>query len=135
MATILSKDLKVKNGQIIKVQNDNRKEFSNESKFYYALWVKFKNKDICIMMTQNEFKNANKILGSIDDKFDLGTVYTMDLVKRTKASQRYLIRIIHENEDETCLFLTKKQFYTFKVRGEKNIEDQPEKSWFTSIFS
>ena len=61
MATILSKDLKVKNGQIIKVQNDNRKEFSNEAKFYYALWVKFNEKNICIMMTQNEFKNANKI--------------------------------------------------------------------------
>jgi hypothetical protein len=135
MATILSKDLKVKNGQIIKVQNDNRKEFSNEAKFYYALWVKFKNKDICIMMTQNEFKNANKILGSIDDKFDLGTVYTMDLVKRAKASKRYLIRVIHENEDETCLFLTEKQFNNFKIRGEKNIEDQPEKSWFTSIFN
>lgn len=134
MATILSKDLKVKNGQVIKVQNENRKEFSNEAKSYYALWVKFENKNMCIMMTQNEFKNTNKILGSIDDKFDLGTVYTMELVKRINSSKRYLIRILHENEDETCLFLTEKQFNTFKVRGEKNIEDQPEKSWLTSIF-
>jgi hypothetical protein len=65
MATILSKDLKVKNGQIIKVQNDNRKSFSNEAKFYYAVWVKsVTDEEFCIMFTEKEFKSAEKVLGT-----------------------------------------------------------------------
>lgn len=86
------------------------------------------------MMTEKEFKNTQKILGSIDDKFDLGTVYTMDLVKNVKSNKKYLIKVKHINLDETCLFLSESQFNKFKLRGAKNIEDQPEKSWLTNLF-
>ena len=134
MATILSKDLKVKNGQLIKVQNDNRKKFSNEAKTYYALWVKdIDNSEYCIMFTEKEFYKCEKVLGTFDDAFILGQVYTFDCIKNKTAS-KILIKVNHVNGDETCIFLNKQQFEKLKLRGEKNIEDQPEKSWLTNLF-
>lgn len=133
MATILSKNLKVKNGQIIKVQNDNRKIFSNEAKFYYAVWVKtITDEEFCIMFTESEFKKCEKILGTVTDSLELGKIYTINAVKHD--SNRILLKVIHANEDETCLFISMKLFNKLKVRAEKNIEDQPEKSWLTDLF-
>jgi CRISPR/Cas system-associated protein endoribonuclease Cas2 len=86
------------------------------------------------MMTQKEFNNMQKLLGSIDDKFEFGKVYTMDLVKCAKSHKKVLIKVKHVNGDETCLFLSESQFNKCKLRGEKNIEDQPEKSWWTNLF-
>jgi hypothetical protein len=133
MATIISKNLKVKNGQIIKVQNDNRKSFSNEARFYYAVWVKpITGKDICLMLTESEFKNAEKILGSLVDELELGKVYTIN--SNRKNSNKILLKLIHANEDNTCLCISLNLFNKLKTRAEKNIEDQPEKSWLTDLF-
>lgn len=132
MATILSKDLKVKNGQIIKVQNDNRKIFSNEAKFYYAVWVKtITDDELCIMFTESEFKKTEKVLGTFSDELELGRLYTFNTNKHN--INKLLIKLIHANGDETCIFISTKLFEKLKVRAEKNIEDQPEKSWWTDL--
>jgi hypothetical protein len=132
MATILSKNLKVKNGQIIKVQNDNRKEFSNEAKFYYAVWVKsITDEEFCIMFTENEFKKTEKVLGTFENELELGKIYTF-WTTRSKPN-KFIIKLIHANEDETCVAISTKFFEKLKIRAEKNIEDQPEKSWWTNL--
>lgn len=132
MATILSKDLKVKNGQIIKVKNENRKDFSNEAQFYYAVWIKYvTGEEFCIMFTENEFKRCEKILGTLTYALDLGQVYTYASNKNEVV--KVLIKLIHSNGDETCVFFPIKMFEKLKNRADKNIEDQPEKSWWVDL--
>ena len=134
MATILSKNLKVKNGQIIKVQNDNRKTFSNEAKFYYALWVKLESGvETCTMFTKSEFDKCEKALGTFDNAFKLGHLYSIQKVKAAKYGKRFFCKVIHENTDETCLVLTETLLDTVINRALKNIEDQPEKAWLTNL--
>jgi hypothetical protein len=134
MATILSKNLKVTNGQVIRVQNDNRKAFSNEAKFYYALWIKTEvGVETCLMFTKSEFDQCEKAVGSFDNGFALGHLYSVNFVKSSNFGKRYFVRILHENSDETCLVLKESLYNTAVNRGLKNIEDQPEKSWLTDL--
>lgn len=135
MAEILSKDLKVKNGQILKVVNTNRKEFGNEAKTYNVVWVKDNELDyeFCIMLTEKELQNCERAIGSFDDNYVLGHLYTFTSVKCEKLCKKYFIKVLFPNEDETCLFMSAKKLDKFKKRAEKNIEDQPKKSWWTDL--
>lgn len=132
MASILSKNLTVKNGQVIQVKNENRKSFSNEANTYYALWVKEANEH-CLLFTEKEFNKCEKLLGTFCEDFDLGKVYTFQYTKTKNSAKRYLINVIHINGDKTCLMLTEKLLNTVIKRGNKNIEDQPEKSWWIDL--
>ena len=133
MSTILSKDLKVKNGQVLLVKNENKK--LNESKTYLVCWVSdIDNVEKCIMFTEKEFKKCEKVLGTFDDEYNMGYVYTFNFVRRKTNSACKLIKVNHVNSDETCLLIPEKMFNKCLNRAKKNIEDCPEKGWFTNLF-
>jgi hypothetical protein len=61
MAKLIDK-VAVKNGRLIQVYNENRPEFSNAKKTYYAIWVEDANgkNERCLLLTENEIRVAEK---------------------------------------------------------------------------
>lgn len=135
MAEILSKNLKVKNGQILTVSNTKRKEFGNEAKTYKVLWVADDELEyeFCIMLTEKELTNCERAIGTFAEEYVIGHLYTHFCVKCEKNYKKYFIKVLFENGDESCLILTPKKLDKFRKRAEKNIEDCPEKSWWTDL--
>ncbi len=135
MATILSKDLKVKNGQVLLVKNEKiNKTRGNEAKTYLVLWFNdVDDIEKCLMFTENEFNKCEKVLGTFNNENKLGYAYSFNLVKAKTNSKLKLIKIQHINSDETCLLITEKLFNKCLARAQKNIEDCPEKGWWTDL--
>lgn len=59
MAKLLDKST-IKNGRLVQVWNDDRKEFSNANKTYWAVWVEDAkgNNERCLLLTDAEIKRA-----------------------------------------------------------------------------
>lgn len=128
MAEILSKDLTVENGQVICVKNTNRPKFSNEDERYYALWVETQtDEEKCLLFTAKEFSRLiiKHIETDIIQFIELGQIY--------KYKNNYIIKV--KNIDQTIHVVQIKQFLYERAlrRGIKNIEDQPEKTWFVDF--
>lgn len=124
MAQILSKDLTVTNGQVIFVQNTNKRKFSNQNDRYCALWVQMGDDcEKCLLFTEKEFTKLilNTVKTNIDELV-LGKAYTFN--------EDYLIKIKNIDSIQNIIYLKKYIYERALRRANKNIEDQPEKSWY-----
>lgn len=124
MAQILSKDLTVTNGQVIFVQNTNKRKFSNQNDRYCALWVQMGDDcEKCLLFTEKEFTKLilNPVKTNIDELV-LGKAYTFN--------EAYLIKIKNIDSIQNIIYLKKYIYERALRRANKNIEDQPEKSWY-----
>lgn len=124
MAQILSKDLTVTNGQVIFVQNTNKRKFSNQNDRYCALWVQMGDDcEKCLLFTEKEFTKLilNPVKTNIDELV-LGKAYTFN--------EDYLIKIKNIDSIQNIIYLKKYIYERALRRANKNIEDQPEKSWY-----
>lgn len=127
MACILNQEKTVKNGQIIKVWNTERKVFSNAAYAYYALWVQEHSGDeVCLLFTEHEYEGLleNKNIEiEFKDLLKFGESY--------KFNNNRIVIVNTMDEDNVVFNITNDLFERALERAAKNTEDQPEKSWFT----
>ena len=134
MATILSQNLKVKNGQLIVVKNEitsKSENQGNQAKEYIAVWVinEDNNDEIGLMFTKNEILKLKSYGGTLVKDLKLGKLYTFGKIL---TEPKYIIAVNDIKEEKHVLILNKKLFEKVKNRWDKNVEDQPEKSWLTN---
>lgn len=134
MATILSQNLKVKNGQLIVVKNEitaKSENQGNQAKEYIAVWVinEDNNDEIGLMFTKNEILKLKSYGGTLVKDLKLGKLYTFGKIL---TEPKYIIAVNDIKEEKHILILNKKLFEKVKNRWNKNVEDQPEKSWLTN---
>lgn len=134
MATILSQNLKVKNGQLIVVKNKIKSKSENQgnqAKEYIAVWVinEDNNDEIGLMFTKNEILKLKSYGGTLVKDLKLGKLYTFGKIL---TEPKYIIAVNDIKEEKHILILNKKLFEKVKNRWNKNVEDQPEKSWLTN---
>ena len=134
MATILSQNLKVKNGQLIVVKNEitsKSENQGNQAKEYIAVWVinEDNNNEIGLMFTKNEILKLKSYGGTLVKDLKLGKLYTFGKIL---TEPKYIIAVNDIKEEKHILILNKKLFEKVKNRWNKNVEDQPEKSWLTN---
>lgn len=134
MATILSQNLKVKNGQLIVVKNEitsKSENQGNQAKEYIAVWVinEDNNDEIGLMFTKNEILKLKSYGGTLVKDLKLGKLYTFG---KMLTEPKYIIAVNDIKEEKHVLILNKKLFEKVKNRWNKNVEDQPEKSWLTN---
>lgn len=123
-------DLTVKLGQLIKIENKEKK--STENEFYIALQVEDydgKN-ERCILFTENEVKNATRINY---DNFFVENMKAGRLCPFIFNSYSYLIKVFDENEQELILKFSKKTIEAADLRASKNPEDLTKKSFFRDL--
>lgn len=134
MATILSQNLKVKNGQLIVVKNEitsKSENQGNQAKEYIAVWVinENNNEEIGLMFTKNEITKLKLYGGTLVKDLKLGKLYTFGKVL---DNSKYIFAVNDIKEEKHVLIINKKLFEIARNRWNKNIEDQPEKSWLTN---
>lgn len=123
-------DLTVKLGQLIKIENKEKK--STENSYYIALQVENydgKN-ERCILFTENEVKNATRINY---DNFFIEYMKAGRLCPFIFNSNSYLIKVFDENEQELVLKFSKKVIEAADERARKNPEDLTKKSFFRNL--
>lgn len=123
-------ELTVKLGQLIKIENKEKK--STENEFYIALQVEdFDGKnERCILFTENEVKNATRISY---DNFFVENMKAGRLCPFVFNSNAYLIKVFDENEQELVLKFSKKVIDAADLRATKNPEDLTKKSFFRNL--
>lgn len=127
MACILNQEKTVKNGQIIKVWNTERKVFSNAAYAYYALWVQEHSGDeVCLLFTEHEY---TKLLEDRIEEIQFKDKLTFG--KSYKFNGNRIVIVNSMDEDGIVFNISNDLFERALERAAKNAEDQPEKSWFT----
>jgi hypothetical protein len=133
MSIILSKNLTVKNGQLICVYNSLKPSFSNEAKSYYALWIKdpINKNENCLLFTKAELHLMKDTYNNNSENYKLGYIYSEVIGKRSI----FLVKYLDLNKAEHFVTMSTKLLYKALERAKKNIEDNPEKSWFVDKIS
>lgn len=80
------------------------------------------------MFTKKEIENISQFCGTLVNDLILGKLYTLE--KENGKYPIYILLIKDLSKNEHVLKLNYKLYKTAKIRWYKNIEDQPEKSWF-----
>lgn len=127
---IIDKDLKIVLGQLIRVKNLNRRLHENE--IYVSLQVKNEDKsgERCILFTETEISDMEKISGKFLELLQYGYVYKCVLGKR----ETNIIRVKNAAGEDKFLRVSNSQLKRAEKRAELNKEDLTEKSFFSNLF-
>lgn len=127
MVEIIDKDIKIRNGNLIKVKNTDRNKFSNENREYYSCWVEDENgnNERCLLFTEKEINGFSNV--SLNQKFIFGRLYGFEFGKRNG----YIIKL--NNKEEKLFFITKKIILCAENRANKNREDLTKKNYFIDL--
>ena len=128
----MEKELPIKLGQLIKVENKNKKKLENKS--YIALQVEDLDgsNERCILFTEIELTDATNISSSnwFSDNLKPGRIYPMMIGK----NKFYMLKVFNTKEETKILKLTKSLLLSGERRAVKNPEDLTKKSFLRDLF-
>ena len=127
----MEKELPIKLGQLIKVENKNKKKLENKS--YIALQVEDLDgsNERCILFTENEINNA-KIINSSNwfvPELKAGRIYPFILNHKF-----YIIKIFDLKETEKIIKISNVLLNKAEKRAINNLEDLTKKSFLRNLF-
>lgn len=128
----MNNDLEIKLGQLIGVENKNKRNLENES--YIALQIEDQdgNNERCILFTEIEISDIKTV--SIENWFcehmKIGRLYLTTIGKRSF----YLIKVYNIHEEVKIIRLSKRVLNKATKRALNNPEDLTKKSFLTDIF-
>lgn len=127
----MEKELPIKLGQLIKVENKNKKKLENKS--YIALQVEDLDgsNERCILFTENEINNA-KIINSSNwfiPELKAGRIYPFILNQKF-----YIIKIFDLKETEKIIKISNALLNKAEKRAINNPEDLTKKSFLRNLF-
>lgn len=130
MSQIIDKDIKIKAGYLVKVENTEIPKFSNANKEYYACWVEDENgkNERCILFTEKEINGFSDV--------SLNRVLTFGRLEYIKIGNRegFVVKLNYKNVGEKNVFISKKVLLSADLRASKNQEDLTTKSFMTNLF-
>ena len=127
----MEKELPIKLGQLIKVENKNKKNL--ESKSYIALQVEDLNgsNERCILFTENEINNTKNLDLSnwFVPELKAGRIYPFIINQKF-----YIIKIFDLNGIEKIIKISNNLLNKAEKRAINNPEDLTKKSFFRNLF-
>ena len=130
MAAKIIDNSKVVLGQMVKVQNQNKRNLQNDN--YIAIQVEDQdgNNERCLLFTEIELADMPKIESSLLDKNMIaGRIYVFVIGKRTM----FLIKVINSSGQNKILRIGVNKFKIAQKRSLKNKQDLTKKSFLTDI--
>jgi hypothetical protein len=126
---IIDKDLKVVLGQLIRVKNLNRRLHENE--IYVSLQIKNEDKsgERCILFTEIETADMEKIGGSFLESLVCGRIYKCLIGKHTTN----IIKVKNFNKETKFFRVSNSQLAKAEKRALRNQEDLTKKSLWTDM--
>lgn len=127
---IIDKDLKIKLGQMITVQNQNKKIHERDT--YIAIQVEDEcgTNERCILFTELELSDIRKIQSDvINNNLITGRIYSIKINNK----QQYIIKLLNRLGQELVVRLTKRLLNVAEQRALRNKEDLTKKGFFTDL--
>lgn len=128
----MGKELEIKLGQFIEVENKNKRNLENED--YIALQVEDENGDNerCLLFTKIELADVKCI--SLKNWFTKDMVAGRLYLTTIGKQSFYLMKIFNSSKDERVIKITKRLLKRAETRASKNPEDLTKKSYLTDLF-
>ena len=127
----MEKELPIKLGQLIKVENKNKKKLENKS--YIALQVEDLDgsNERCILFTENEINNIKNLDSSnwFVPELKAGRIYPFIINQKF-----YIIKIFDLNGIEKIIKISDALLNKTEKRALNNPEDLTKKSFFRNLF-
>lgn len=130
MAEVLDKNLKVELGQLIRVNNLNKK--SNENALYVALQVEDENgcNERCILFTEIQLSDMEKIKAEFLNNLVFGRIYRFEFNKK----ETNVIKVKNYDGKIKFLRVSDSQLLRAQKRAQRNQQDLTKKSFLTNMF-
>lgn len=129
MAEIIDKNLKVVLGQLIRVKNLCQEQ--NQNDVYVSLQIQDENgeNERCILFTEIECADMQKIYSSILQKMVYGRLYKFLIGKRYTN----VVKVKNYNNQDKYFRISNTQLKKAEKRAQKNKQDLTRKSFFTDL--
>lgn len=123
-------DLKIVLGQMIKVQNQNKRNLQNDS--YIAVQVQDEDgqNERCLLFTEIELSDMPKVKSEfLMQKMVEGRIYSFCIGMK----QLFLLKMSNRTETSMIFRISKRKLEIAEKRAMKNPQDLTKKSWLTDL--
>ena len=130
MSAKILDNAKVVLGQMIKVQNQNKKPTQNVN--YIAIQVEDEdgNEQRCLLFTEIELSDMKQIRSKfLMDNLVAGRIYKFVIGN----SNTFIMKIINRNGEQKILRINKSKLKKAQFRAYKNEQDLTKKDWLTDL--